>query len=190
MLIGGIKSAMLDTIIVSGRLTVRKRSLFLLLIISILLILSVSPVFSAEVGEDAPAFVLTDIERNYVFSKKTYGSGWLLIDFYATWCENCNKELPHVEELYAEFKDQDFNVYLMATDAEGLDVVVPFFAQSPTSLTVLIDKYQKASEAFGVEALPTMFLINPEGKIEYKTIGYHEEDLEELRAILAENLNE
>ena len=48
----------------------------------------------------------------------------------------------------------------MATDAEGLDIVVPFFASKPTTLTVLIDKYQKASEAFGVEALPTMFLVN------------------------------
>lgn len=166
-----------------------KKTISLLILVLLFLLIGAGAGFSADVGDDAPAFVLTDVDRNYVFSKKTYGSGWLLIDFYATWCENCNAELPHVEELYADFKDQGFDVFLMATDAEGLDVVVPFFKASPTTVTVLIDKYQKATEAFGVEALPTMFLVNPESKIEYKTVGYHEEDLEELRTILSENLD-
>ena len=147
------------------------------------------PLSAVDKGDDAPAFVLTDIDRNYMFSKKIYGSGWLLIDFYATWCENCNEELPHVEELYADFADDGFQVLLMATDNEGLDVVKPFFAKRPTTLTILIDKYQKAVDAFGVEALPTMFLIDPEGKIVLKTVGYHEEDLVLLRNILSDAFN-
>jgi len=159
-------------------------------LMSLVLILSSAGVlFAAEEGEDAPAFVLTDIDRNYVFSKKVYGTGWLLVDFYATWCENCNEELPHVEDLYAEFGDKGFNVLLMATDAEGLDVVVPFFKQRPTTLKILIDKYQKATESFGVDALPTMFLVDPDGKIAFKTIGYHEEDISELRQVLLDKLN-
>ncbi|MDC7226391.1 MAG: TlpA disulfide reductase family protein [Spirochaetales bacterium] len=150
---------------------------------------AVAPVFAVEQGDDAPAFVLTDTERNYNFSKKMYGNEWILIDFYATWCENCNAELPYVEELYAEFKDIGFNVLLMATDSEGLDVVVPFFKQNPTTVKILIDKYQKASGAFGVEALPTMFLVDKNGKIAFKTVGFHEEDIESLRQILSDNLN-
>ena len=106
----------------------KNKTAVITLIILILTILTTIPVFAVEVGDDAPAFVLTDVNRNYTFSKKMYGNEWLLIDFYATWCENCNAELPHVEELYAEFEDKGFNVLLMATDAEGLDVVVPFSA--------------------------------------------------------------
>lgn len=159
------------------------------LTVLILTLASVVPVFSAEQGDDAPAFVLTDIDRNYTFSKKMYGNEWILIDFYATWCENCNKELPHVEDLYAEFGDKGFTVLLMATDAEGLDIVVPFFKQNPTTVNILIDKYQKASGAFEVEALPTMFLVDLDGKIAFKTVGFHEEDIEILRQILSENLN-
>ena len=160
------------------------------IILLVLTIFAAVPAFAVEEGEDAPAFVLTDLDRNYVFSKKTYGTEWLLVDFYATWCENCNKELPHVEDLYAEFGDRGFSVLLMATDAEGLDVVVPFFTQKPTTVKILIDKYQKASNAFGVEALPTMFLIDLNGKVAMKAVGFHEEDLEKIRQILSENLNE
>ena len=168
----------------------KNKTAVITLIILILTILTTIPVFAVEVGDDAPAFVLTDVNRNYTFSKKMYGNEWLLIDFYATWCENCNAELPHVEELYAEFEDKGFNVLLMATDAEGLDVVVPFFSNKPTTVNILIDKYQKASGVFGVEALPTMFLVNLDGKVAYKAVGFHEEDIENIRQILLENLNE
>jgi len=147
------------------------------------------PVFAVEVGDDAPAFVLTDIEKNYVFSKKLYGTGWILVDFYATWCENCNKELPYIEELYDEFGDRGFQVMLLATDDEGHSVVKPYFAANPTSLTVLVDKYKKAVEQFGVEALPSVFLVNPEGKVAFKSVGYHEEDIEALRMILSDPLD-
>lgn len=167
----------------------KKRFAVITLIILLVTIVSIVPVFAVEEGDDAPAFVLTDIDRNYTFSKKIYGTEWILIDFYATWCENCNAELPHVEGLYAEFADKGFNVMLMATDAEGLDIVVPFFKQKPTSVNILIDKYQKASEVFGVEALPTMFLVDLDGKIAFKTVGFHEEDIDSLRKILSEALD-
>ena len=168
----------------------KRKFIVITLIILFATIASAIPVFAVEQGDDAPAFVLTDIDRNYTFSKKIYGTQWLLIDFYATWCENCNAELPHVEELYAEFSDKGFNVMLMATDAEGLDIVVPFFKQNPTTVNILIDKYQKASEAFGVEALPTMFLVDLNGKIAFKTVGFHEEDIDLLRKVLSDALND
>ncbi len=163
---------------------------FALTMIILMIFTASAHVFTVDSGEPAPSFVLTDMERNYVFSRKIYGKSWLLIDFYATWCVNCNKELPHVEELYNEFSGKGFDVFLMATDKEGIDVVAPFFSERPSPVSVLIDRYQKASKAFGVEALPTMFLVNPDGKIVFKTVGFHEDDIEKLRKILEDNLNE
>ncbi|MBI9108032.1 MAG: TlpA family protein disulfide reductase [Spirochaetales bacterium] len=159
-------------------------------IIIFLLISASGPLFAVEVGENAPAFVLTDIDKNYVFSKKLYGTGWVLVDFYATWCENCNEELPYIEELYDDFADSGFQAMLLATDDEGHSVVKPYFASAPTTLTVLIDKYKKAVGSFGVQALPSLFLVDPDGKIAFKSVGYHEEDIVSLRAILAEAYNE
>jgi cytochrome c-type biogenesis protein len=156
----------------------------------ILLAAAVGPLFAVEIGDSAPAFVLTDIDKNYVFSKKLYGNGWILVDFYATWCENCNEELPHIEDLYAEFGDNGFQVMLLATDDEGHSVVKPYFASKPTTVTVLVDKYKKAVEQFGVEALPTVFLVDPDGKIVFKSVGYHEEDITALKGILSDALND
>ena len=139
---------------------------------------------AVEMGDDAPPFVLTDMNRQYVFSKNIYGDGWVLVDFYATTCVNCNNELPYIEDVYNEYKERGLTVFLLATDPEGSEVVKPFFEQRPTPLTILIDRYQKSVEKFGVEALPTIFLINPEGKIVYKETGFHEETISELKSFL------
>ncbi len=154
-------------------------------IISFLFILFLAlPLSALEVGDQAPPFVLTDLNRNYVFSRNIYGSGFVLVDFYATWCVNCNEELPYIEEIYQEKQDSGFQVFLMATDKEGAQIVKPYFEENPTPIPVLLDRYQKSVESFGVEELPTVFLIDPEGNIVYKATGFHLEIIDEIRAFL------
>ncbi|MBI9103436.1 MAG: redoxin domain-containing protein [Spirochaetales bacterium] len=153
-------------------------------LIIILLALSVAPSFAIEVGDTAPPFVLTNIDRSYVFSKNIYGTGYVLLDFYATTCVNCNKELPLIEDIYLDHKDNGLQVLLMATDPEGSSIVKPFFEANPTPIPILLDRYQKSVESFGVEVLPTVFLINPEGKVVYKGTGFHPEVDDEIRAFL------
>ena len=152
----------------------------------IVLVLSALPLAAADLGEAAPPFVLTDLDRDYIFSKKVYGTGWILVDFYATWCENCNAELPHIEDIFLEYEDEGFQVFLLATDDEGHQKVRPHFLQNPTPITVLVDKYKKAVESFGVQALPSLFLIDPDGNIAFKSVGYHEEDIDRIKSILSE----
>ncbi|MDC7124054.1 MAG: TlpA disulfide reductase family protein [Spirochaetales bacterium] len=162
---------------------------FFIIALSIFLFFSV-PLFAVDKGDVAPAFVLTDLNNNYIFSKNIYGKNWVLVDFYATWCVNCNKELPHIEDLYNDYKDMGLDVYLLAADKEGRDILLPHFSKSPTVLTVLVDKYQKAVEAFGVSELPAVFLVNKEGKIAYKMTGFNEDEMNSLRSFLSEALNE
>jgi peroxiredoxin len=138
--------------------------------------------FSLEVGDQAPAFVLTDLNRNYIFSRNIYGKGWVLVDFYATWCDACNEELPYLEDLYERRGGDDFHVVVMATDTEGSATVKPFFDQRTTPLLILLDRYQKSVESFGVTELPTVFLVDPQGFIVYKSSGFHEGLIEEIEA--------
>jgi len=155
-----------------------------LLFLAVLIFVSGTVLMALEVGDDAPPFVLTDLDRNYVFSKNLFGQGWILVDFYSTTCVACNEELPYIEDLYEKRKDSGFDVVVLATDSEGSAVVKPFFAQRPSPLTILLDRYQKAVENYGVEALPTVFLVNPEGKIAYTSTGFHEGLIEEIEAFL------
>ena len=152
---------------------------------AVLLFIMISlPLSALDVGDQAPPFVLTDLSRNYVFSRDIYGVGWVLVDFYATWCEACNEELPYLEDLSARRGGEDFQIVIMATDKEGAGTVKPFFEARPTPLLILLDRFQKSVESFGVTELPTVFLIDPQGIIAYRRSGFHEGLIEEIEAVI------
>jgi thiol-disulfide isomerase/thioredoxin len=121
-------------------------------------------------GDAAPKFTNPDLAGRYLMSTKVYG-GWVLIDFFATWCEPCKKELPELEKLYVKFgKTGKLQAVLFDTDTDP-SLVGPFFQSRPTPLTVVLDRYQVTAERFGVESLPMLFLVDPSGKIAVKGTG-------------------
>ena len=61
------------------------------------------------------------------------------------------------------------------TDPEGAKIVGPFFQQHPTPLTILLDHYQVTVKKYGVGEIPSLFLIDPEGIIVHKEVGYRED---------------
>jgi peroxiredoxin len=141
-----------------------------------------------EEGDAAPKFVNPDRKTKYVFSRNEIGKGWVILDFFATDCEGCKKELPELEELNKEFKDYGVVIIVFAVDEEGHDIVNPYFEKHTTELTILIDRYKKTAITYGVDEIPAVFLINPEGMIVLKRVKYAEEHVKEIKAILAESL--
>ena len=109
------------------------------------------------------------------------GEGWLIIDFFATDCEPCKKELPELEAFLEANQGEGLTVLVFATDKEGVPLVKPFFDENPTSATVLIDRYGVAAGRYGVESIPTVFVIDPEGSISVKGVGYSEEVIAHIR---------
>ena len=140
--------------------------------------------FALEPGDKAPPFVNLDLSKHHVLSKHYLGKGWIILDFFATDCEGCKKELPIVEQLYRDFSDQGLQVIVFATDPEGAAVVAPYFEDKPTPLTVLLDHYQVTVKKYGVEEIPSLFLVDPAGSIVYKEVGYREDLYEVISSIL------
>ena len=140
--------------------------------------------FGLEVGDNAEVFANMDLSGNFVFSKNHISKEWVIIDFFATYCIPCKEEIPELEVLMQEFEEMEISCFVMATDKDGGSVVEPYFQETPTSLTVLIDRYMVTAKRYGVDSIPTVFLISPEGKVEFKAIGYSEEAIEEMRSIL------
>lgn len=149
----------------------------LLMIISTLL-------FALEEGDQAGKFANPDFSGRFVLSKDIIGKGWVILDFFATDCEACKKELPEIESLYEDFKEKGLVVIVFATDQGGASVVKPYFQEHPTELLILVDRYRKTTEKYGVEEIPSIFLINPEGVIAAREAGYSEEFIEGIREIL------
>ena len=152
-----------------------------------LLALSAGAAGAAEAGEAAPKFANPDLKGNYVRYATVVGKKWIVIDFFATWCVPCKEELPSLEALQLEAGADKLQILVFATDKEK-DKVREFFDQKPTNLTILLDPYQVTYLRYNAaeDGLPTVFLINREGKIEMKQIGYSAEFIKQLRARILE----
>ena len=142
--------------------------------------------YSLEEGDEAGKFVNPDLQGKFVLSKSLIGKGWVILDFFATDCEGCKKELPELEELYEEFEEYEFKIIVFSVDEEGAEIVKPYFKENPTKLIVVLDRFKVAAQKYGVDEIPAVFLINPEKEIVFKRIAYSEETVKEIRKILAD----
>ena len=140
--------------------------------------------FSLDVGDEFAPFVNPDQNGKYVLSKNVIGKGWVILDFFATTCEPCEKERPELEEIQEIYGKENLTILLFATDPEGREIVTPYFEQNPTTLTVVLDPFGVSAERYGVETIPTLFLINDEGIIVLIEVGYSEETMDNVKVFL------
>jgi thiol-disulfide isomerase/thioredoxin len=119
----------------------------------------------------APALKLEDIDEDIIDIKKLKGKV-VIVNFWATWCPPCRREMGSLEELYLKTKKKGV-VVLAVNVGEDSDTVFSFLSNlepSPT-FSALLDIDSKAVRRWGVPGLPSTFIINKKGKIVYKAIG-------------------
>jgi len=118
----------------------------------------------------APDFTLKDANGKVVHLSD-YRGKVVLLDFWATWCGPCKIEIPWFEEMERQNKDRGFEVIGIAMDDEGWEVVKPFIADLNVNYRIVIGNDKTAEIYGGVDALPTTFLIDREGKIAAVHVG-------------------
>ena len=154
--------------------------------LSVILILLVSFSFTAEGGEDdffskirinpiksnkrAPDFSLTDLNGKEVEIKKFKGKV-IFLNFWATWCGPCKEEMPSLEVLHRQFKEKNFVLLTISVDYEGIKPVQEFINKHQYTFPVLLDPQGETLDLFEVKGIPTTFLIDKKGKMDWKAIG-------------------
>jgi peroxiredoxin len=112
-------------------------------------------------------FTLTDLQGKTWTLKELKGKV-VLVNFWATWCPPCRKEMPDLNTLYQRFKDQGF--VILAISDEEADKVKPFIAERSISYPVMLDPGRKVNELFQVQGIPKSFVYDREGKLVAQSI--------------------
>jgi peroxiredoxin len=112
-------------------------------------------------------FTLTDLQGK-TWSLRELKRKVVLVNFWATWCPPCRKEMPDLNTLYQRFKGQGF--VILAISDEEADKVKPFIAERNISYPVMLDPGRKVNELFQVAGIPKSFVYDREGKLAAQSI--------------------
>ena len=109
----------------------------------------------------------------------------VLLNFWATWCGPCKIEIPWFMEFERKYKDRGFAVLGVSMDDDGWQAVKPFIQDLGVNYRVMLGDEQTGDQYGGIEALPTAFLIDREGRVAIEHVGVSsrrdfEDGIEEL----------
>jgi cytochrome c biogenesis protein CcmG/thiol:disulfide interchange protein DsbE len=146
--------------------------------------------FAVEEGQQAPSFTLPDIlEGKPEISLDALRGKAVYVDFWASWCAPCLRSLPQINELYAKYKDQGFEVIAINVDdpiEDGRD----FLLDTPLDYLIAADTSTTVLESYGVTGMPTSFLIDSEGTVRMVHVGFRENDIQIVEAAILNLLTE
>lgn len=132
-----------------------------------------------------PSFALKDINGRTVQTDtlaRLGGGHPVIIDFFATWCKPCNRELDAISEVYEDWVEET-GVKLVAISidqAQNVNKVKPLVDSHGWTYDVLLDPNSDLCKALGIQMIPYTLILDASGKIVYRHNGYTEGAEEEL----------
>ena len=137
-------------------------------------------------GEPAPAFELPDLKGNVVTLSEQRGKV-VLLTFWASWCGPCREEMPSLNRLFQTIGGADFTVLGVNIETR-IAPAKRFAADFELTFPVLLDTTNKVAEQYGVFNIPQSFLIDRNGRLLHRYLGYIDwmtaENLEKLRSLI------
>lgn len=123
-------------------------------------------------SRSTPDFTLPAVDGSMV-SMSDFSDKVIIVDFWATWCPPCQEMIPVLSKLHKKYSEKGLVVLGVSLDNEGLGFLGTFVHENMIPYKVVMGD-RKISNAFGgVSTLPTLFMIDREGRLVRKLIGYH-----------------
>ncbi len=138
---------------------------------------------AAEVGGKAPVFTATDEAGKPVVLADFAGKP-VLVNVWASWCAPCLQELPEMDKLAARLADTGAVVLAINIDDKAENGKRMKAKLGLTHLRVAFDPGKTVPKAFGVDAMPSSFVIDGGGVIRHVNRGYQAGDVEKMEAVI------
>ena len=138
-----------------------------------------------KVSNPAPDFTLQDLNGNWS-SLSEFKGKVVILDFWATWCPPCRAEIPHFIELYDDYKDKGLEIIGVSLDFNANKILGAFVEENSINYTILIGDRDVTDLYGGIMSIPTTFVIDRDGGIRKKYIGYKEKEVfeEDVKGLL------
>jgi peroxiredoxin len=140
-----------------------------------------------EVGQIAPDFTVKTLDGG-TFRLSANRGKVVLVNWFATWCGPCIKEMPHLQkEVWERFRGEDFAMVSIARE-ETLQVVQPFVAKHKATWPFALDPEREAFASYAEAFIPRNYVIDRDGKVLFQSQGYEPEEFAEMVRVIAKAL--
>ena len=139
------------------------------------------PALGLEEGDPAPDFAAPSLTGDGDVSLAAHRGKVVYLDFWASWCGPCLQSIPQIEAMRKELPADRFQVVAVNVDQDPAKAM-RFLAKHPVGYPSASDPMGELPREFGVETMPTSFLIDSKGVIRYVHDGFRDGDIDGLRA--------
>jgi peroxiredoxin len=141
-----------------------------------------------KIGDTAPVFSCKTIDGKIIDISKLHGK-IIMINFFATWCPPCNKELPVLQNnIWDKYKNnKDFKLIILGREHTEKEVK-DFVSAKGFTMPFAPDQKREIFKLYASQSIPRNVIIGKDGKIIFQSIGYTDEEFGKIEKILEDNL--
>jgi len=137
-------------------------------------------VAAVEPGAPAPGFRLQTFADGRQVSLADLRGKVVFVDFWASWCSPCRQSLPLYDKLRESYAAADFAVLAIGLDEDTADAKA-FLAEHPVKYTTLQNPQGDVAKAFDLKGMPSSYLIDRDGIVRARHVGFEAKDIDALR---------
>ncbi|MFA9462209.1 TlpA family protein disulfide reductase [Thiohalorhabdus sp. Cl-TMA] len=155
-----------------------------LLLLAALLSGAVTSALAADTGDRAPDFRIQGPNFHGSAMLSELRGHVVYVDFWASWCGPCRQSFPWMNELHDRYSDDGLVIAAVNLDESTADAK-RFLREVPVDFPVVFNPGGDLAEKYGVSAMPSSYLVGPDGRIVHRELGFRLGERERLERMIA-----